>query len=121
MQVRFISLTFSAILVIAGQLPVVAQSGATKALWGTVSDASGATVPGATVTATYLKTQAQRRTTTGADGTFFFVQLTTGEYGISVQAPGFEGTTHKLNYSGVPLQLDVKLAPGAVQTELTVN
>lgn len=116
-----IGLVLLAVLLIATPLPLGAQSGVSKAVSGNVTDPSGAAVPDAKVIATYSSTNAQRHTTTGTDGTFFFVQLAPGDYGISVQAPGFAGVTYKLAYSGVPMRLDVKLAPEAVQTELTVN
>jgi len=37
-------------------------------------------------TATYISTRAQRSTTTGADGTFLFLQLSAGNYRVAAQA-----------------------------------
>lgn len=109
------------VLLITFQTQLAAQSGVTKSLFGTVTDAAGAAIPGAAVSATYIGTAAHRDTTTGADGAFFLLQLTAGEYEISVQSPGFARITRRLNYAGVPMELNVRLAPETVQTELTVN
>jgi hypothetical protein len=78
-------------------------------------------VPRATVTATFVETQAQRSMTTGADGAFLFLQLTAGTYKISVQANGFASTTQEMTYTGVPLRLDFRLAAEAMKTDVFVN
>jgi hypothetical protein len=78
-------------------------------------------VPGATVTATYISTQAQRSATTDTDGAFLFLQLSAGTYRIAAQAPGFASTAYDVTYSGVSIRLDFKLATGAVQTQVMVN
>ncbi|WP_084079921.1 carboxypeptidase-like regulatory domain-containing protein [Edaphobacter aggregans] len=66
---------------------LAAQSGASAALSGMVMDGTGAAVPGAMVTATYLSSQAERSATTGVDGGFLFLQLNGGTYRVQVQAP----------------------------------
>src|SRR6266700_3339092 len=120
-RIPFRTLALSAALIACSRPSVIAQSGASSALSGIVTDATGATVPGATVTATYINTQAQRSATTGADGTFLFLKLSTGTYRIAAQAPGLASTAQDVTYWGAPLRLDFKLAMGAVQTEVIVN
>ncbi len=115
------ALVLLAALMAGSRTSVIAQSGASSALSGIVTDATGATVPGATVIATYINTQAQRSATTGADGTFLFLKLSTGTYRIAAQAPGLASTAQDVTYWGAPLRLDFKLAMGAVQTEVIVN
>ncbi|MGI8745520.1 MAG: carboxypeptidase regulatory-like domain-containing protein [Bryobacteraceae bacterium] len=66
-------------------------SSSTGAIQGTVQDASGAVIPGATATLTNATLAVNRQTKTQADGTysFPFVQPTTG-YQVSVEANGFQ-------------------------------
>jgi hypothetical protein len=120
-RIPFSTLALSAALIACSRTSLIAQSGASSALSGIVTDATGATLPGATVTATYISTQAQRSATTGADGAFLFLQLSAGAYRIAAQAPGFASTAQDVTYSGVPLRLDFKLATRTVQTQVIVN
>src|SRR5260370_16233460 len=120
-RIPFSTLALSATLIACSRISVIAQSGVSSALSGIVTDATGATVPGATVTATYISTQAQRSATTGTDGTFLFLQVSAGAYRIAAQAPGFASTAQDGTYSGVPLRLDFKLATRTVQTQVIVN
>jgi hypothetical protein len=98
-----------------------AQSGAATALYGVVTDTTGASLPGAAVTVTFLSTAAQRSTTTGSDGTFLFLQLNAGVYSVSVKAPNFAAPTRQIDYTGIPIHLDFKLTTEALQTEITVS
>src|SRR5882724_7494710 len=59
---------------------------------GTVKDASGALIPGASVTLTNIGTAAARTTTTNASGDYSFLNLNAGKYTISIVASGFEKT-----------------------------
>ena len=73
------------------------------------------------MTLTYVSTQAQRSVTTGPDGTFFFLQLSTGAYMVSVEAGGFALTAKDVEYAGVPIHLDFRLAADVFQTEVMVR
>ena len=66
-----------------------AQSGTSSALSGEVTDASGAAVPNATVTATDVNTKATRTGATDAAGHFLFSQINPGTYQVTVEASGF--------------------------------
>lgn len=57
---------------------------------GTVKDATGAVVPGATITLTNTGTSSQRVATTDAGGEFTLSNVEIGGYGLSIAAPGFE-------------------------------
>jgi carboxypeptidase family protein/TonB-dependent receptor-like protein len=57
---------------------------------GTVSDTTGAVVPGALVTLTNLGTTEKRTQPAGMDGLYSFVNLTPGEYRIDVEKTGFK-------------------------------
>jgi hypothetical protein len=66
-----------------------AQGETTSAIVGQVSDASGAAVPGATVTIADRDTGLKRSATTDAAGRFNFPQLKPGLYSVKVEAEGF--------------------------------
>ena len=62
---------------------------------GTVADASGAVVPGATVTVLSSATGVAKAAATNAQGEFEVRYLTPGTYDVSVQANGFSSQTQK--------------------------
>jgi len=80
---------FFVVLLISGT-SLMAQTASTGALTGTISDASGAVVVGATVTLTSLDTGQARTTTTMADGTYKFSLLAPGNYRVRIEAGGFK-------------------------------
>jgi outer membrane receptor for ferrienterochelin and colicin len=61
----------------------------TGVIQGTVVDESGAVMPGTEVEARSLDQNVARTRTTGADGRFVFLQLSTGRYKITVTKAGF--------------------------------
>jgi hypothetical protein len=100
------------------------QAQATQgAVVGSVKDAGGAVVPGATVTLTNVDEGESRIAKTNAVGDYRFLDAKAGHYSVEVSAPGFE----KWAVSGVALEVrqelrvDAKLAVGAVQTEIQVT
>src|SRR5258708_3035328 len=83
------------------QLPARAQSTvATGSIQGTVTDPNGAVVPGATVTITNKATGQSSKITSSASGSYASGALIPGEYGVKVEAKGFQ--TQVLN---VPVQV----------------
>ena len=56
---------------------------------GTVTDPSGAVVPGATITVTNTRTQAVRTTVTAGDGTYLLTNLDAGTYQVTMSLSGF--------------------------------
>jgi hypothetical protein len=61
----------------------------TSTIRGTITDSSGAALPGATVTITNLQTNLSRTLTTGSAGTYSFDSIPPGEYKVEVEAKGF--------------------------------
>src|SRR5687767_11137614 len=78
----------SALLLVA--LPAAAQS--TARIEGTVTDGSGAALPGATVTATNVETNVARVVVTDRDGTYTITPLIVGDYRVQVDLSGFRST-----------------------------
>jgi Carboxypeptidase regulatory-like domain len=58
-------------------------------LTGTVTDASGAVVSGAGVTALEVRTGATQNATTDSSGIYRFATLLPGTYTVTITAPGF--------------------------------
>lgn len=91
---KFASLVVTLCLFLAWFLVVaprgMAQSAATAALTGTVTDPSGAVIPNVTVTVTSADTGAVRTVTTGADGVYRFSLIPPGQYGVRFTAAGFK-------------------------------
>jgi len=69
---------------------------------GTVTDPSGALVPGATVRVTDEGTSQSRETTTNAQGYYVFPSLRPSNYSVTVEASGFAASARR----GVVLQAD---------------
>jgi hypothetical protein len=66
------------------------QTVTTGAITGTVSDPSGAAIPGVTITATERATGATRTAETDASGSYRFSLLPPGEYSLRFTAQGFK-------------------------------
>ncbi len=60
---------------------------------GTVTDASGAALPGAKVTATNVQTNTSQTTDTSSSGVYNIRFLQVGQYKVTVEAPGFAPQT----------------------------
>jgi Carboxypeptidase regulatory-like domain len=101
----------------------MAQSSGTSALGGTVTDPSGAAIPGVTVTLTNNGTGQTRTTTTGSDGTYKFTLLPPGDYKVLFSASGFktsEVASVALAVTETPA-LDRTLEVGAQTEQITVE
>jgi hypothetical protein len=68
----------------------LAQTGATGALSGSVTDPTGALVAGVTVTITSLDTAQVRTTTTGSNGSYTVTLLPPGNYKVKFEMAGFK-------------------------------
>jgi protocatechuate 3,4-dioxygenase beta subunit len=68
--------------------PVSAQT-VYGSIVGTVTDASGAAIPGANVTLTNLGTNEPKSALSDNNGNYTFVNLLPGSYGIAVEKPAF--------------------------------
>jgi hypothetical protein len=63
--------------------------GQTSSLTGTVTDPTGAVIPGAQITLTNVKTGALRSTASNETGHYTMAQLTPGTYQLVAKSPGF--------------------------------
>ncbi|MGD0097460.1 MAG: TonB-dependent receptor [Terracidiphilus sp.] len=83
------TLVLTLLLTIVNSYFLLAQSGTSSALSGTVADISGAVIPNAQVRATEVDTGGVRTVVCNASGRFLFSQVNPGTYLIEVQAEGF--------------------------------
>jgi len=89
----------SLVFLVVALLPVpsAAQMQTSGEVIGTVTDPSGAAVPGATVTLVDAGTGQSRQATTDSSGSFVFLSVVPGTYDLSIQAKGFAGAIAKRN------------------------
>jgi hypothetical protein len=90
---------------------------------GTVTDASGAILAGATVTATNVDTGLTFSRTTNGAGEYTFTPLKIGNYTLKASAPGFESLEQshiRVDVSG-HVGLNFKLKPGNVSQTVQVT
>lgn len=84
------SLALVLFILVAWPRPLRGQAVANAQIQGLITDASGAVVPNARVTARQTNTGFARTTVTGADGTYVLPNLRVGPYDLGVQADGFQ-------------------------------
>jgi hypothetical protein len=116
-----IGVMFAVLLLGAGC--VTAQTAATGALGGTVTDPSGAVVPGATIQVTSQTSGEARTAQSGARGGYLVPLLPPGNYSVTVSKRGFETST----YSAVQVEvtetatLNVRMQIGPVEQRVSVS
>ena len=121
-------LVFSLLLSVTTHAQTTATSGTIQ---GSVVDQSGASVPGARVSARNQDTKAERTTETDASGNFTLRGLSIGTYTLMLEAPGFSRVMvnpfllsvgqivvqHlELRPAGIAENIDVKEKPEAIDT-----
>ena len=123
MKIRAVTITLFVCLVAVCLPSLMAQTAATGSLQGTVTDASGASIPNATVTLTSQGTGQERTATTGGDGTYRFPLLPPGAYKLKFSANGFKGAEANnitVNVTESPV-FDQKLEVGTATEQVTVE
>ena len=101
--------------------PIFGQFNAS--LSGTVTDKTGAIVPGATVTLKNPGTQASRSATTGQQGTYQFSELAPGTYSLTAAAKGFQlsSLNNVTLIAETPRNIDISLDIGEATQTVTVS
>ena len=90
---------------------------------GVISDASGATIPGAKITATSLTTGVASSGASNTAGLYFIANLPIGTYALRVQKDGFSqySVPSIVLTTGEVLGLNVTLRPGSVTENVVVE
>src|SRR5579864_4170544 len=121
MTKKFVVSSFVALLCLITAPFLAAQT--TTTLYGTVTDRSGAVVPGAQATAKNVGTNLTRTAETNAEGQYRMEFLPIGSYSLEVTATGFKkfvqkGITLDVN---VNARVDATLDLGTVTEEVDVT
>src|SRR5215831_6882009 len=116
---------FYRVVFLACLLPllVFGQARDTASLFGTLTDAQSALVPGARVTLTNTATGLSRTATTDSSGGFVFPLLPVGSYTLSVEQAGFRKYERRniLLQANENVRVDAALEVGNVQETVTVE
>src|SRR5690348_13686226 len=92
-------------------------------LVGTVTDHTGAVIPGATVAVTNTQTQVVSRGVSNSEGAYYIPFLANGSYNVTIEAAGFK----KYVRNGITLQggqnprIDVQLEVGSLTDVVEVT
>src|SRR4029078_1196134 len=100
-----------------------AQTTGTATVVGTITDNTGAIVPGASVSIVNTETQFVSNGETNAEGAYYVPNLKPGTYTLTVQAQGFKRYVREgviLRTSEQP-RIDVQLEVGAVTESINVT
>jgi hypothetical protein len=114
---------------LAGALAVVdvqsarAQSASSGTVAGTVTDTSGAAVPGATITLINVATGSTRTTKSSNTGQYVFAYVDPGTYNVKVEKQGFKTVvvSNQVVRVGTQLTVNAVLQVGEVSTTVMVT
>jgi hypothetical protein len=92
-------------------------------IFGRVTDQNGAVIPGASVTATLLKTKTQRTVPADVEGRYKIIQLEAGIYSVKALFSNFatEEKTNLITIAGRSVQLDFTLKPAGLAETVVVS
>lgn len=111
------------VFTLMGSFGAKAQLGGTGTIEGSVTDPSGAMVPGATVTAKNIATGVRTVRATNNSGLYTVAPLDAGNYSVIVTAPGFQTLVRdSVHVDGMQvLTLDLELKVGSANQTVTVT
>ena len=92
---RSIRLTLALLLLLISAGKIFAQAGATGSISGTITDPSGAVLPGVDITVTNTGTNVPYKTVTSSAGDYNAPSLQPGSYTVTAIAPGFQKAVTK--------------------------
>jgi len=95
----------------------------TGTITGTVTDASGAVVPGAAIKLINTANGSSRSTTSSSQGDFSFPELNAGTYSVGVSKPGFkQAVSHNVELHVADVtNVVVKMEVGSTEETVTVE
>lgn len=116
----FLPLVLTLMCLVVSAIPAFAQSAAR--IEGVVTDNSGAALPGVSVTATNIGTNATRTDVTDRRGAYTITPLAVGDYRIQFELSGFKTPTVPATLTvGQVARIDMKMELGGVTETMTVT
>ncbi|HTV55322.1 MAG TPA: carboxypeptidase-like regulatory domain-containing protein [Terriglobia bacterium] len=118
MKLRIVILAYACLLA-----PLAGSAQTLATIVGTVTDASGAVVPGAQITVVSGETGFVRKLVSNRDGNYTAARIPLGNYVVTAVASGFQRLTRTgivLN-AGQTLRVDLRLTVGSAQQQVTVQ
>jgi len=112
-----------AVLSCALLAPSISGQVTSGSIYGTVTDSSGAVIPGVAVSATNVSTTAFKTTKTNASGEYNFPVLDPGDYRVFIQMTGFQSQTQeniRLD-SNQNVHVSFALQPGSTEQNVMVE
>ncbi|MCC6365402.1 MAG: TonB-dependent receptor [Bryobacterales bacterium] len=112
-----------ALLLALNLAPLFAQTTGSATVVGTVSDSTGAVIPGVKVVVVNTETSIQTEGTTNSEGYYYIPYLRPGTYNLTIEASGFK----KYVRNGIELRtneqprIDVAMEVGAVSDTVNVE
>jgi hypothetical protein len=119
LKVLFVQLGITVCLLLSLE-PLAAQT-TTGSIVGTVTDNSGAAVPGAAVTVTNVDTNITTKTTTDSSGNYVVTPLPVGHYSVAKEARGFKRSLNEGITLNVQDRIGVNVALELGQISETVE
>src|SRR5579864_2675746 len=114
------SIQAAMLLLVAGS--VLFGQSESASIVGTVTDSSGAAMPGVNVSITSTTTNATFTVQTTADGNYTSPPLQPGRYSVTAEAQGVSRTIETINLDVAQhARLDFSLKPGEISTSVTVE
>ncbi|HTV08073.1 MAG TPA: carboxypeptidase-like regulatory domain-containing protein [Candidatus Aquilonibacter sp.] len=119
----WLAILFVPIFILFGSVAANGQLAGKGQINGTVTDASGAAIPGAQVIVTNKQTNIATRTTSTSAGDFSLPSLDPGDYTVTISANGFQKLVQEnVHVNALETQtLSPKLSVGATSEEVTVS
>jgi hypothetical protein len=115
------SMLVAVILFLAGT--IAAQVGNTGTVLGTVTDPSGAVVPGVSVMLRNTENNLTNEIVTDQSGEFRFLTVPAGRYELTAEKRGFTKVLHSVFavHAAEPARVDVVLKVGAASEQVTIT
>ena len=114
MMTRLMRYSCALLIVLGMGSPLLFSQTNTTALSGTVTDATGASLPKANVTISNGATGVTQTTQSRSKGDFSFEQIQPGSYLVKVSAPGFSEQDEQVELLvSTPMKLEFKLTAGS--------
>src|SRR5215217_7954070 len=120
-ELRAILLSLALIVAFSGA--AFGQEEITAAISGQVTDSTGALVQNASVSVVNDETKAERKTTTGEDGSYTLTNLTPGTYTLTIEVANFKRyvQTALILNARDRRSINVTLEPGTIGEMVTVT